>query len=87
MDHYEEIRLVEELGSKIGYGNVMSIASALWTKKLSNYRGSDWSDGAFVPAIMMFIKDEYKDSVEQVRAVERSWVDSYYELHDRTTYV
>ena len=80
MDHLEEIRLVEELGSKIGYGNMMSIASALWAKKL----GPDMGDGAFVPAIMPFIKDEYKDSVEQGRSVERSWVDSYYEMHDRT---
>ena len=80
MDHYEEIRLVEELGSKIGYGNMMSIASALWEKKL----GPDMGSGAFVPAIMLFIKDEYKDSVEQGRSVERSWVDSYYEMHDRT---
>lgn len=84
MDHYEEIRLVEELGSKIGYGNMMSIASALWAKKLSDYDGSDLSSGAFVPAIMPFIKDEYKDSVEQGRSVERSWVDNYYEMHDRT---
>ena len=84
MDHLEEIRLVEELGSKIGYGNVMSIASALWAKKLSNYHGSDLSSGAFVPAIMMYIKDEYKDSVEQGRSVERNWVDSYYEMYANT---
>ena len=81
MDHYEEIRLVKELGERIGYGNLMRVASALWAKELD-----DWSitSGAFVPAIMSFIKDEYIDMLQKESEIERSWVDNYYD-RTRTT--
>ena len=72
MDHYDEIRQVEELGEKIGYGNMMSIASAIWAKKL----GDD--DGAVVPTLFTFIKDKHKDAVREELKVERSWVDNYF---------
>ena len=78
MDHYEEIKLVEELGDKIGYGNMMCIASVLWSRKLSNWHGYDLSDGAFVPTLLDFIKDEYKAPTLKDLAIEQGWVDKYY---------
>lgn len=35
MKRKEEILAVKELGEKIGYGNMMDIASALWSMKYS----------------------------------------------------
>lgn len=32
--YINEIRIVRELGERIGYGNMMTIAAALWTLKL-----------------------------------------------------
>ena len=55
----KEIKRVEELGEQIGYGNMMSIASALWRKKLKE-SGTPVS-GAFVPTCLPFIKDECQD--------------------------
>lgn len=83
MDHLEEIRLVDELGSKIGYGNVMSIASALWVKGLSDWHGSDISDGAFVPTVMTCVKDDCKEIVEKSVAYDRNWVDKYCEVYGK----
>ena len=45
----EEMLKVKELGEEIGYGNLMSFASALWTKELSNMNHPIL--GAFVPRI------------------------------------
>lgn len=45
----EEIKSVKELGNKIGYGNLMMFASALWRKSLKD-KGYPIK-GAFVPRI------------------------------------
>ena len=45
----EEMLKVKELGEVIGYGNLMSFASALWRKELSNMNHPIL--GAFVPRI------------------------------------
>lgn len=87
MDHLEEIRLVEELGSKIGYGNMMSIASSLWAETLDYEYGDGTSGGAFIPAIMPYIKDEFKDTVKCQSAVARSWIDVYREKYGRKSAV
>lgn len=36
MDRKSEIVAVKVLGERIGYGNIMDIASALWTMRLSD---------------------------------------------------
>ena len=51
-----EIDAVKELGDKIGYGNMMSIASALW-RRLLKESGVPTS-GAFIPTSRSFIKDD-----------------------------
>lgn len=50
LDYEKEAREVKELGDEIGYGHLMSLASALWRKKLiAEYASAP--DGAFIPAI------------------------------------
>lgn len=44
---YSEMMAVKDLGERIGYGNLMCWASALWRKHLA--RGGNPVNGAFVP--------------------------------------
>ena len=45
-----ECEEVKRLGDQIGYGNMMTIASALWAKMLID---EGWTDsGAFFPTIL-----------------------------------
>lgn len=55
MTHQEEIKRVKQLGDEIGYGHLMSIASALWRKDLKEMNIPE--EGAFVPTIFSFIND------------------------------
>lgn len=55
----DEIKEVKILGEKIGYGNMMGIASALWRKSLKE-KGYPIS-GAFVPTCLDFIKEDLQD--------------------------
>ena len=59
LDNANAVKEVKELGEKIGYGNLMSIASALWRKTLKD--SGTPIVGAFVPTCTLFIKDEYKE--------------------------
>jgi hypothetical protein len=65
MDKQEEVNRVQELGSKIGYGHLMCIASALWRKSLkeSGYPAI----GAFVPTALPFIEKEIAESTKSER--------------------
>lgn len=58
MELKEEIKQVKELGEKIGYGHLMSLASALWRESLE--KSHTPVVGAFVPTISLFISDEYQ---------------------------
>jgi hypothetical protein len=49
-----ECEEVKRLGDQIGYGNMMTIASALWAKMLID---KGWTDsGAFYPTILSNMK-------------------------------
>ncbi|QQO97249.1 hypothetical protein M1M30_gp148 [Maribacter phage Colly_1] len=50
------IKAVEELGAKIGYGELMSIASGLWRHSLRE-KGYPVS-GAFIPTCPPFVKED-----------------------------
>lgn len=51
-----EINAVKSLGEEIGYGQLMTLASALWRKSL---RDKGYPEvGAFVPTCMPFIGDK-----------------------------
>lgn len=60
MSRIEEIKAVQELGEQIGYGHMMSLASALWRKDLKDNGYPEI--GAFVPTISSFIKKGYYDA-------------------------
>lgn len=49
-----EVEEVKRLGDQIGYGNMMTIASALWAKMLIDEFGID--GGAFYPTILSNMK-------------------------------
>lgn len=54
-----EILMVRQIGDQIGYGHLMALASALWKIKLGG------GDGAFIPTIALFIKDEHREIIDQ----------------------
>lgn len=70
-DNYNrEIKQVKELGERIGYGNMMVIASALWRIQLEDTWGI--TTGAFLPTIRSFMlkKEGEKAEREQRLRVE-----------------
>lgn len=54
-----EVDAVKNLGERIGYGNMMAIASALWREAL-RHNGCPLS-GACIPVLESDIKSGYKD--------------------------
>lgn len=71
----DEIEAVKELGEKIGYGNMMSIASALWRKSLKE-KGYPIS-AAFVPTCLPFIKKDLQDLDKEGRELYDKMVSEY----------
>lgn len=55
MNFKDEVITVQYIGEQIGYGNLMTIASALWRIRLRNLGYSE--SGAFVPALRSDIKE------------------------------
>lgn len=70
LENKREVIAVKELGEKIGYGNMMSIASALWGLKLKKSQGN--SSGAFIPTLPYAMKkvDGEKATEELERRIE-----------------
>lgn len=60
-----EVVAVQRLGEKIGYGNLMSIASALWRRKLVKAYGKGYETGAFVPTTRNLVKDEWQENLQK----------------------
>lgn len=58
MTKKQEIQVVKELGEKIGYGHLMSLASALWRKSLHEKGYS--RIGAFIPTTITSVRKEYQ---------------------------
>jgi len=65
-----EIEQVKELGERIGYGNMMSIASGLWALMLEKQYGI--TSGAFVPTVTGMMKkiDAKRAELERARRKE-----------------
>jgi hypothetical protein len=63
MNREQEVLAVKLLGETIGYGNMMSIATALWRKTLrdSGYPQS----GAFIGTIYQLLNDEGKEIADK----------------------
>lgn len=64
MDRKSEILEVKALGERIGYGNLMDIASALWTLKLERTHGI--KNGAHIPTVEPFLTEEGKESSKEL---------------------
>ncbi len=60
-----EVNRVKELGDQIGYGHLMSIASALWRKSLED--NGHPVIGAFVPTCLPFIEKEIVEATKKER--------------------
>jgi hypothetical protein len=65
MNRDREIKLVKDLGSLIGYGNMMDIASALWAEELE--KSYNITMGAFIPAVSYDLKKRYRKRYIQRR--------------------
>jgi hypothetical protein len=63
MNREQEVLAVKLLGETIGYGNMMSIATALWRKNLRD-RGYPQS-GAFIGTIYQLLTDEGKEIADK----------------------
>ena len=59
----KEVLEVKELGDRIGYGHLMTIASALWRKLLKDNGAPETS--AFVPTIYPFLNEDGKDNQDK----------------------
>ena len=59
MDRKREILEVKALGDRIGYGNMMDIASALWTLELERLYGI--KNGAFIPTVESLLTKRGKE--------------------------
>jgi hypothetical protein len=60
-----EVKAVKEIGEQIGYGHLMSLASALWRKSLKD-KGYPES-GAFVATILPCVEKEMAQATEAER--------------------
>jgi hypothetical protein len=58
MTQKQEIEAVKLLGEQIGYGNMMSLATALWRKDLKD--GGYPQSGAFIGTIYHFLNKDGK---------------------------
>jgi len=62
MTRADEYRAVKLVGEKIGYGNLMTIASALWRRSM---RDSGYPEsGVFVPVCPSGVDKEYAKDVK-----------------------
>ena len=59
----DEIQKIKELGEKIGYGNMMDVASALWALKLEKQYGTTY--GAHIPTVEPFLTEEGKEEAKR----------------------
>lgn len=67
-----EVVAVQRLCEKIGYGNLMHIASALWRRKMVKAYGKGYETGAFVPTTKNLIKDEWQESLhKEMKVMDR----------------
>ena len=72
-----EMLAVKQLGDRIGYGNLISWASALWRKSLREQGFPD--NGAFIGVCECSIKRDCLDRVHKQEAVYDAWVDKLQE--------
>ena len=72
-----EMRAVQQLGECIGYGNLISWASALWRKSLREQGFPD--SGAFIGVCECSIKRDALERVHRQEAVYDAWLEKLHE--------
>lgn len=77
----QEWEAVRQLGEKIGYGNMMEIASSLWRNKLLK---DGISFGAFIPTIEQFVLKKHRKTCEKSSAIYDSWYKRFYPAPTKT---
>jgi hypothetical protein len=60
-----EVIAVQRLGEQIGYGHLMSLASALWRRNLAKEYGEKIAEGAFVPTLKMLVVEDWQENIEK----------------------
>lgn len=68
-----EVKSVKEIGEQIGYGHLMSLASALWRKSLKDKGYPEI--GAFVATTLPYVEKEMAQATE----TERKMYDGFIE--------
>lgn len=69
--HKKEVLAVKQLGETIGYGNMMSIASALWFIDLEKKKYP--TSGAFIPTISGDMKKKEGESAVEEQRRRAKW--------------
>ena len=64
-EHTFEVIAVQRLGEQIGYGHLMSLASALWRRNLTKEYGEKIAEGAFVPTLKMLVVEDWQENIEK----------------------
>ena len=64
-EHTFEVEAVQRLGEKIGYGHLMSLASALWRRELTKEYSEKFAEGVFVPTLKMLVVKDWQENIEK----------------------
>ncbi len=70
-----EVKAVKQIGEQIGYGHLMSLASALWRKSLKD-KGYPES-GAFVATILQCVEKEMAQATEAERKMYDGFIEKW----------
>lgn len=64
-EHTFEVTAVQRLGEQIGYRQLMSLASALWRRKLTKEYSEKFAEAAFVPILKMLVVEDWQENIEK----------------------
>lgn len=64
-EHIFEVAAIKRIGDKIGYGHLMSLASALWRRQLAQEYNEKFAEGAFVPTLKMLVVEDWQENIEK----------------------
>ena len=64
-EHTFEVNAVQRLGEQIGYGHLMSLASALWRRHLTKEYNEKLAESAFVPTFKKFVVEDWQENIEK----------------------
>lgn len=74
--HTFEVTAVQRLGDQIGYGHLMSLASALWRRKLAQEYSEKFAESAFVPTLKMLVVEDWQENIDKENKLYDSIVEA-----------